>query len=160
MRPDHKEEAAWTRVWIAIGSALFLIAMLVSAIAVPQLRLLHLLQALIYVIVFMYGRRDNSYALGAGFTIAAAWNSIETFGPHLVQTGAIMIWSFIHHGRAEHLDTMMVPVGAVGHLILMAACFAALVYHVHSDKKWWKFAAGGLSVLGYFALIIAIARPR
>jgi len=160
MSPDYREKATWTRLWIAIGSGLFLLALLISAVAVPQLRLLHLLQALIYVVVIIYGRRDNSYALGAGFTIAAAWNGLETFGPHLVQTGAVMIWSYLHNGRAEHLETMMVPVGAAGHLILMIACFAALVQHVQSDKRWWKFAAGGLSVLAYFVLIIAIARPR
>ena len=160
MSPDHRGKANWTRLWIAIGSGLFLVALLISAVAVPQLRLLHLLQALIYVVVIVCGRRDNTYALGAGFTIAAAWNSLETFGPHLVQTGAVMIWSFIHHGRAEHWEAMMVPVGAAGHLILMIACFVALVYHVQSDKRWWKFATGGLLVLAYFVLIVAIARPR
>ncbi len=71
-----------------------------------------------------------------------------------------MIWDFLRTGKAEHLEVMMVPIGAVGHLILMASCLAALIYRVQSARKWLKFVAGGALVLGYFVLIIAIARPQ
>jgi hypothetical protein len=72
-----------TRVWIPIGTGLFLVALAVSAVAVPQLRLLHLLQAFIYVTIVILARRNNVFALGAGFTIAVAWNCLEFFGPQL-----------------------------------------------------------------------------
>ena len=49
-----------TRVWIPIGAGLFLVALAVSALAVPQLRLLHLLQAFIYVAVVILARRGNA----------------------------------------------------------------------------------------------------
>ena len=149
-----------THLWISIGAGLLLVALTGSALVVPELRLLHLLQALIYVAVVILARRNNVYALGAGFTIAVAWNSIETFGPHLTQAGALMWWSFLHTGKVQHLDTMMVPIGGVGHIILMIACLTALFQLPRDTKKWWKFLAGGVLVLGYFALIIAIARPR
>ncbi len=149
-----------THVWIPIGAGLFLVALVVSAIAVPELRLLHLLQALIYVMVVIFARRNNVFAFGAGFTMAVAWNCLEFFGPHLIQAGAAMLWSFLHTGQVQHLETMMVPVGAVGHLILIIACLAALFNHATDTKKWWKFLAGGVLVLGYFAVIVAIARPR
>jgi hypothetical protein len=70
-----------THVWIPIGAGLFLVALAVSAAAVPQLRLLHLLQAFIYVAIVILARRNNVFALGAGFTIAVAWNCLEFFGP-------------------------------------------------------------------------------
>jgi hypothetical protein len=149
-----------TRVWIPIGAGLFLLALAVSALAVPQLRLLHLLQAFIYVVVVILARRDNAYALGAGFTIAVAWNSLEIFGPHLMQAGAVMFWSFLHTGQVEHLETMMVPIGGIGHFILMIACLSAIFQPTTDTRKWWKFLAGGGLVLGYFALIVAVARPR
>ena len=38
----------WTRVWIPIGAGLFIAALAGSAVVVPQLRLLHVFQALIY----------------------------------------------------------------------------------------------------------------
>ena len=70
-----------THVWIPIGASLFLVALALSAAAVPQLRLLHILQALIYVAIVILARRNNVFALGAGFTIAVAWNCLEFFGP-------------------------------------------------------------------------------
>jgi hypothetical protein len=147
-------------VWIQIGAGLFLVALAVSAVAVPQLRLLHLLQACIYVAVVILARRKNVFALGAGFTIAVAWNCLEFFGPHLIQTGAVLFWTFMHTGQVRHIETMMVPLGGIGHLILIFACLTALFNETTDTKKWWKFLVGGVLVLGYFALIVAIARPR
>ena len=149
-----------THVWIPIGAGLFLVALAVSAVAVPQLRLLHLLQAFIYVAIVILVRRNNVFALGAGFTIAVAWNCLEFFGPHLMQAGAGMFWSFLHTGQVQHLDTMMVPIGGIGHCILIIACLTALFHQTTDTKKWWKFIAGGVLVLGYFALIVVIARPH
>jgi hypothetical protein len=105
-------------------------------------------------------RRNNVFALGAGFTIAVAWNCLEFFGPHLMQAGAVMFWSFLHAGQVQHLETMMVPIGGIGHFILIIACLTALFHQTAETNKWWKFIAGGVLVLGYFALIVAIARPR
>ena len=105
-------------------------------------------------------RRNNVFALGAGFTIAVAWNCLEFFGPQLMQAGAVMFWSFLHTGQVQHLETMMVPMGGIGHFILIIACLAALLHQTTDTKKWRKFIAGGVLVLGYFALIVAIARPR
>jgi hypothetical protein len=149
-----------THIWIPIGAGLFVIALVVSAVVVPELRLLHFLQALIYVAVVVLARRSNVFALGAGFTIAVAWNCIEFFGPHLIQAGAVQLWFFLHTGQASHVETMMVPIGAVGQLILICACLVALFKQTTDIKKWWKFLAGGVLVLGYFALIVAVARPR
>jgi len=149
-----------THVWIPIGAGLFLVALMVSALAVPQLRLLHLLQAFIYIAVVILARRNNVYALGAGFTIAVAWNCVEIFAAHLMQAGAVMFWSFLHTGQVQHLETMMVPLGGIGHFILIIACLAALFHQTSEDRKWWKFVGGGAWTLVYFFLIIAVARPR
>jgi hypothetical protein len=98
-------------------------------------------------------------AFGAGFTIAAVWNCLETFGPHLMQAGAVMIWSFLHTGKVQHVETMMVPIGGIGHLILVVACVAAFSNQT-TKRKWWKFVGGGALALAYFALIVVIARPH
>jgi len=160
MNDGSVNQSSATRVWIPIGAGLFLVALAVSAVAVPELRPLHFLQALIYVAVVILARRNNVFALGAGFTIAVAWNCLEFFGPRLMQAGAVMFWSFLHTGHVQHLETMMVPIGGIGHFILMIACLTALFHQTTDTKRWWKFIAGGVLVLGYFALIVAIARPR
>jgi hypothetical protein len=160
MNSTSVQGSSSTHVWIPIGAGLFLIALLVSAMAVPELRLLHFLQALIYVAVVILARRKSVFAFGAGFTIAVAWNCLEFFGPHLIQAGAVQLWSFLHTGHVSHVETMMVPVGAVGHVILIVACLAAFLSQATDKRKWVKFLTGGVLVLGYFALIVAIARPR
>jgi hypothetical protein len=160
MNDGSVNQSSATRVWIPIGAGLFLVALAVSAVAVPELRPLHFLQALIYVAVVILARRNNVSALGAGFTIAVAWNCLEFFGPHLIQAGAVMFWSFLHTGQVQHLETMMVPIGGISHFILIIACLSALFHQTTDTQKWWKFIAGGVVVLGYFALIVAIARPR
>jgi hypothetical protein len=45
---------------------------------------------------------------------------------------------------------MMVPIGAIGHFILMIACLTALFHQTTDTKKWWKFIAGGVLVLRVF----------
>jgi hypothetical protein len=150
---------SWTHIWIPIGAALFLVALLVSALVVPQLRLLHLLQALIYVAIVILARRNSVFALGSGVTIAVAWNCLNLFVTHLMQAGAVAFWSVLHTGQIRRLDTMMVTLGGIGHFVLIIACLAALI-QTRESKKWWKFLVGGLITLGYFALIVAIARPR
>lgn len=159
--PSYLSERTWTRVWIPVGCILFLVALAVSALVVPQLGPLHLLQALIYVAVMMLTRRNSAFGFGAGVTIAVAWNSLNLLVTHLVQAGAIAFWSLLRTGQLRKVDTMMVPVGTIGHFILIVACLAAFFdRRTNSSKKWWKFAAGGLIVLAYMALIILIARPR
>jgi|SRR5580704_11156090 hypothetical protein len=58
MNPYPLNRSSSRHVWISIGAGLFLVALAVSALAVPQLRLPHLLQALIYVAVVILAHRD------------------------------------------------------------------------------------------------------
>lgn len=148
-----------TGVWIPIGAALFIVALTGSAIVVPQLRLLHFLQALIYVAVVVLARRGNPWGLGAGVAVAIVWNSLNLFVTHLMQAGAVAFWAFLHTGQARRLDTMMVTLGGIAHFILIVACSAAIL-EANDRRKWWKFAGGGLVAIAYLVLIVAIARPR
>ena len=156
---DRAAGSASTRIWIPVGCALFVIALTVSALVVPELRLLHFLQALIYVAVVILARRNSVWGLGAGVTIAVAWNSLNLFITHLSQTGAVAFWHFLSTGEVRRLDTMMVALGTIAHFILIVACLAAIA-STTENKKWWKFLGGGLAAIAYLALIVAIARPR
>lgn len=149
-----------TRVWIPIGAALFFVALTISALVIPQLRLLHLLQAFIYVAVVILARRNSVWGLGAGVTIGVVWNSFNFFVTHLVQAGVVAFWSFVRTGQVRRLDTMMVTLGSIGHAVLIIACLAALFNQTTDNKEWWKFVGGGALTLAYFVLIIAVARPR
>jgi len=160
MPQDQGNGARWAHIWIDVGAVLFLIALAVSAAVVPQLRLLHFLQALIYVALVLLTRRDSAWGFGAGVTIAIAWNSLNLFITHLIQAGAREFWSFLHTGHARRLDTMMVSLGGLGHFLIIIGCLAAFLSLRPGAKPWWRFAGGGVAVMAYFALIAAVAAPR
>ncbi|WP_353062056.1 hypothetical protein RBB77_12145 [Tunturibacter psychrotolerans] len=160
MNDGSANQSSATRVWIPIGAALFLIALTVSAWVVPQLRLLHLLQAFIYVVIVILARRNSVWGFGAGVTIGVVWNSLNLFVTHLMEAGAVAFWFLVHTGQVRRPETMMVTLGGIGHFVLIIACLAALFDQTTEDKKWWKFVGGGAWTLVYFILIIAVARPR
>ena len=169
MRQKPVGSSCWSRVSIPIGVGLFLLALAVSAFFVPQLRLLHALQALIYVAVIVLTRRNSPWGFGIGVIIPTAWNCLNLFVTHLFQKGAVQFWSLVHTGqfwsllRTGHVsrpETMMVTVGGVAHFLLIVACIAGFMQLQPHLKQWGQFFAGGLLAMAYFALIIAIALPR
>jgi hypothetical protein len=156
---EQASRRASTRVWIPFGAVLFLIALGVSALVIPQLRLLHFLQGLIYVAIIVLARRSSPWAYGAGVTVAAAWNSLNLFVTHLMQAGAIALWSFMRSGQVRRPDTMMVTVAGIAHFVLIIACLDAVI-HSPDHGKWRKFVGGGVLAIAYLVLIVAVARPR
>src|SRR5262245_59813075 len=163
----NRDSATWipaTRVWIPIAAALFTVALIVSAVVLPELRLLHVLQALIYVAIVILARRNSMWAIGAGVTIAVVWNGLNLLVTHNMQRGAELLWSFLRTGQMEPgphpIVPMMVLLGGIGHFVLIGACLAALFDRRIDDKKPWKMVAGGVSVLAYLALIIIDCAPR
>jgi len=152
----------WKRVSITIGVGLFLLALLLSAILVPQLRLLHLFQALIYLAVIALTRRNSPWGFGIGVIIPVAWNCLNLFVTHNFEAGAEQFWSLVstgHMNRSETL-TLVVTVGGVAHLLLIVACVAGFVQLRPRMKEWGQFFAGGISALAYFALIVVTTAPR
>jgi|SRR5215467_4637402 len=160
MQSDPPLGSSATRVWIPIAASLFVVALIVSAWVVPELRLLHFLQALIYVAIVILAHRNSAVGFGAGVFVPVVWNSLNLFVTHLMQAGAVAFWSFVRTGQVQRLDTIMVPLGGIAHFALILACLAAVLQQPAEKRKWWKFVAGGIAALAYLVLIVAIARPR
>lgn len=160
MKYDPATESAWARIWVPVGAGVFVLALIVSAAVVPQLRLLHFFQALIYVALVLLARRGSAWGFGAGVAVAVAWNSLNLFATHLIPAGTEELWLLLRTGETHRLDTLMVLVGGVGHLILIVACLAAFLYPSARQKEWRKFIAGGAAALAYLGLIIVTAAPR
>ena len=127
MRQDPVSGPRWTRVSISIGVGLFILALTLSAVFVPQLRLLHLFQALIYVAVIVLTERNSPWGFGAGVIIPAAWNCLNLFVTHLFQAGAGQFWSLVRTGHVSRPDTLMVMIGGVAHFLLIIACMAGFI---------------------------------
>jgi hypothetical protein len=149
-----------TQVWVYIGAALFLLALLLSAVLVSDLRILHSLQALIYVAVIVLARRNSAWGYGAGFSIAILWNAMGLFITHLIQTGAIAFWLLLRTGHAEQLVPMTVALGGIGHFILIFATILATSRLNAESRKWWKFAGGCALSVAYFALLVVFFKPH
>ena len=150
----------WTRVGIPLGAGLFLCALAGSALAVPELRPLHVFQALIYVAVVLLARRDHASGFGAGATIAVVWNSLQLFVTHLMQAGAGELWILLRTGHLHRPDTLAVFVGGVGHFILLVACLEAFRRLQPDGKQWRRFVMGGAISPAYFGVTVAILMPR
>jgi hypothetical protein len=160
MTREDGRGSRWTRLWIPFGAGLFIAALVGSAVVVPQLRLLHTFQALIYVAVIHLALRNRALGFGAGITIAVVWNGLEWLGPHLIQAGAHELWTFLGTGHLDRPETLMVFIGALAHIVLVVACVAAFRQLSPGKKEWRQFLAGGLLVLAYFAVIVAMMRPH
>lgn len=148
------------QLWTYTGAILFLVALLVSAILVPELRILHSLQALIYIAVIVLARRNSPWGYGAGFAVAIVWNGMSLFVTHLIQTGVLAFWSSLRAGHVQQPLPMMVTLGGIGHFILIVAALFAVLRHNKEARKWWKFAGGGVVSVAYFALLAAFFRPH
>lgn len=54
----------------------------------------------------LFGERPVVTAVGgfgAGFCVAVAWNSLNLFVTHFMQSGALLIWNFLRTGELEKM---------------------------------------------------------
>jgi hypothetical protein len=169
MSENPANSSGWTRVSISIGVGLLIVALAVSAFLVPQIRVLHVFQALIYVAIIVLTRRNSPWGFGIGVIIPAAWNCLNLFVTHLFQKGAVQFWTLAHTGHFWSLlrtgqvrrpETMMVTVAGMAHFLIIIACIAGFIQLRPRGKQWGQFFAGGVVALAYFAVIIALAAPH
>src|ERR1700723_2200910 len=128
MRESPSNGLRSTQVWIYVGAALFLLALLLSAVLVPDLRILHSFQALIYIAVVVLARRNSPWGYGAGFAIAIVWNGVELVA-HVMQADAVAVWSSLRTGHVPPVVPMTVMLGGAAHCILVVAALFALIRH-------------------------------
>jgi hypothetical protein len=160
MKENPVGSSRWIRVSIAIGVGVFILCLALSAVIVPQLRLLHMFQALIYVAVLVLTRRNSPWGFGIGVIIPVAWNCLNLFVTHLFQKGAMQLWTIVSTGNVGQSETPLVTIGCMAHFLLILACMAGFIQRRPHMKQWGEFFAGGFLALAYFALMIAIALPR
>ena len=65
---------------ILLGGVFFIASLSVSAIFVPEIRALHVVQALMYVVVILLALRRNRWGYFLGASIAGFWNLTALFG--------------------------------------------------------------------------------
>ena len=81
--------------WLNIGAGTFLLALLISASSVPDLRIFHLSQAVIYVAVVRLARRKSAWGCGAGFSVAIPFelDGPLPYGPRTGGSDSVVVFA-------------------------------------------------------------------
>jgi hypothetical protein len=160
MQKQPMASPRWIRVSILLGAGFFIFALILSAVFDPRIRLLHALQALIYVAVIVLTRRNSAWGFGAGTIISAFWNYTNIFVTTFIKNGLEQIGTLLHTGQLHRPDLMIAVVAAAGHFLLIVACLAGFLRLRPRAVQWGQFLAGGMLAVGYFVLIIFTTGPQ
>ncbi|HSP17678.1 MAG TPA: hypothetical protein VLV78_23235 [Thermoanaerobaculia bacterium] len=152
---ERATEARWINAVIWVGAGSFFFALVVSAIFDPTIRLLHFLQALIYVAVVFLARRKSPWGFGAGVLIAAFWNYINLFVNTFIAAGMRQLVGLVTTGRLRRPDLLIALVAAGGHFLLIAGCAVGFLRTRPRLPDWARFVAGGVLSIAYLVAIIA-----
>ncbi len=151
--------AKWINPSIVVGSAIFVSALAVSAFFDPQWRVLHVLQALIYVAVIVLARRNSAWGFGAGVFIATFWNILVLFRSPVGPLAVAGIGSLMHGGPAPRPDVVLQVVAACGHVLIIVACLVGFFRTRPGARQWGEFVAGGVLAVGYLLTAVFTVGP-
>ena len=135
-------------------------ALVLSAVFEPSIRVLHALQALIYVAVVMLSRRNSPWGYGAGVVVSAFWNYINLFVNTFIRNGVEQLIGLLQTGRIARPDQFLALIAATGHFVLIAACLTGFLKNRPNAGEWSKFAGGGVLAMAYFMAIIFLTGPQ
>jgi hypothetical protein len=147
----------WINGMIATGSTMFVIGLAVSAAFAPEWRVLHLLQALIYVAVVILTRRKHPAGFGAGLAVAMFWDMlfVTTAARDVMQE----LLTLARTGRPQHPDLLLSLFAACGHLLIIIACILGFVRIRPAARQWVQWVVGGVAALSYLIVIVFIFGP-
>jgi hypothetical protein len=151
--------ATWINVCILVGSGIFVFGLAVAAVFAPEWRLLHALQALIYVAVVGLTRRKSAYGFGAGVGIAVFWNSLGIFSTTFIWDAVQDLGATIRTGSAPRPDLLLQLLAFGGHLLIIVACLVGFLRTRPGPRRWVQFIAGGGLAIGYLVAIVFTAGP-
>lgn len=143
-----------------LGAGFFTLALLLSAVFDPSIRVLHTLQAMIYVAVILLVRRASAWGFGAGFFIAIFWNYTNLFVTTFVKVGWTALLAFVHTGHLLRPDLLVAVLAAGGHFLMIAACLAGFLLLRPRLAEWMRFFVGGFVAIAYLVAIIYTTGPQ
>lgn len=143
--------ARWINVSIIVGSVMFVIALAVSAIFLPQWRVLHVFQALPYVVVIILTRRMSPWGFGAGVLMACFWNALLLFRSP--------VGSALVHGQVSDPGDALQLFAALGHFLIIIACLTGFARTRPAGRQWAEFFGGGVINVGYLLAMLWIVGP-
>jgi hypothetical protein len=152
--------ATWVNACILLGSGVVVLGLVVSAIFAPEWRMLHALQALIYVALVVLTRRKSAWGFGAGAMVAAFWDAIAVFATPLLREGTQELSATIQTGSMPRPDLLLQLLAFGGHILITIACLVGFFCTRPGARHWGQFVAGGVLVICYFAAIVFSVGPE
>lgn len=150
----------WINPPILVGAGLFIVALVVSAVFDPSIRVLHALQALIYVVVIILTRRGSAWGFGAGCFIAAFWNYTNLFVTSFIRAGLEQLMTLVQTGQLHRPDLVVAVIAAAGHFLMIVACVVGLLRTGPNLRRWGQFFGGGMLAVAYLIAIIFTTGPQ
>jgi hypothetical protein len=148
--------------WLIVaGSAVFIVILALAAVFDPSIRILHFLQAFIYIVVVVLARRKSAWGYGAGCVISAFWNWTNLVHTTFIKSGMNELLRLIHTGQLKRPDQLLAVFAATAHFALIAACVVG--YFQLRPRTWRepvKFWSGGVLAVGYLVAIIVLTGPQ
>jgi len=159
--PNIRSRISWLEWLIIVSCAMFIFILGLSAVYDHSIRVLHFFQAIIYVAILVLALRRSAWGYGAGCIIAAFWNWTNIAYTTFIANGFRELGHTLQTGRVGKPDQLIAVVAAAAHFVLIASCLVG--YFRIKRRSWWeplKFLAGGLTAVGYFAVIIVVFGPQ
>ncbi len=149
----------WINAAIAVGSAMFVFGLAFSAVLLPKWRVLHVLQALIYVAVVLLTRRKNAGGFGAGLAVAVFWNSLLMFVTTVARDGIRELGTLARTGHTQHPDLLLSLFVACGHVLIIVGCIFGFARMHRAARQWLQLLAGGVAAVVYLIAIVFVFGP-
>ena len=151
---------AWINMSVLVGAGSFIFALFLSAVFDPRIRLLHVLQALIYIAVIVLTRKTSAWGFGAGCVIALFWNYINLFVTTFFKAGLQQLTILLQTGQLHRPDLLIPVIAVAGHFLLIVACLAGFLRTGPGGRAWGQFMTAGALAIGYFVAIIITTGPQ
>jgi hypothetical protein len=146
---------------IFASSAAFIVILALAAVFDPSIRVLHVLEAFIYIAVMVLAGRRSAWGYGAGFTFAAFWNWMNLVHTTFIKNGVQELMRWTRTGQLRRPDLFIALPAATAHFVLIAACVAGYFFvRQRTVREAMKFWAAGLLAVAYFVVIIILTGPQ
>ena len=140
---------------ILFSAALFVIALIISAIADSSIRVLHMFEALPYIAAPLLCRAKPKMGYMAAFACGAFWIWTAGFLTTFIRNGFERIMMLLQTGHVDRPDILLAVPAFLGTLGMVA--FSFIGYVQVKNKSWKDAGLLCLSVLFICLYFIAIA---
>jgi hypothetical protein len=137
---------------------MFVFGLAISAAFAPEWRVLHVLQALIYVALVATTRRKSALGFGAGLAVAAFWNALSVV-TGAARDGIQELGTLARTGHTQHPDVLLSLFAACGHVLIIIGCVVGFIRIRPIARQWAQLLVGGVVALGYLIAIVFIFGP-